>query len=77
MKKWNIFNDNLNSNYAAENKIIYNTEILKSNLCGYIDSYILSTGDITVVAASATQVALKYILIKYILNTYRKLMEQQ
>ena len=58
-KKWNIVNDNSNSNYAAANKIIYNTEKLKSNLCYYNDYYILVTGDITVVAAPATQVALK------------------
>ena len=34
------------------NKIIYNTEDLKSNLCGYNNAYILVTGDITVAVAS-------------------------
>ena len=48
-----------NSNYAAANEITYNTEILKSNLCDYNDAQILVTGDITVVAAPATQVAFK------------------
>ena len=40
-------------------KLPYNTEILKSNLCDYNDAYILVRGDITVVAAPATQVAFK------------------
>ena len=40
-RKWNIFNDNLNSNYAVANEIAYKTEILKSNLCDYNDAYIL------------------------------------
>ena len=56
-RKWNIANDNSNSNYAASNKISHNTKILKSNLCDYNDAYILVTGGITVVAAPATQVA--------------------
>ena len=58
-RKWNIVNDNSNSNYAAANKITYNTEILKSDLCDYNDAYILVTGDITVTAAPATQEAFK------------------
>ena len=58
-RKWNIVNDNSNSNYAAANEITYNTEILKSNISDYNDAYILVTGDITVVAATATQVAFK------------------
>ena len=53
---WDIVNDNSNSNYA---EITCNTEILKSNLCDYNDADILVTGDITVVAAPATQVAFK------------------
>ena len=31
--KWNIVNDNLNTNYDAANEIIYNTEVLKSRFC--------------------------------------------
>ena len=38
---------------------VLNTIILKSNLCGYNDAYILVTGDITVIAARATWVAFK------------------
>ena len=37
-RKWNTVNDNSNSNYASANEIIYNTEILKSNLCDYSDA---------------------------------------
>ena len=58
-RKWNIVNDNSKSNYDATNEITYNTEILKSNLCDYNNVYILVRGDITVVAAPATQVAFK------------------
>ena len=58
-RKWNIVNDNSKSNYGAGNDIIYNTEVLKSNLCGYNDAYILVKGDITVRANPATQVAFK------------------
>ena len=54
-RKWNIISDNSNSNYAAANEITYNTEILKSNLCDYNNACILVTGDITVLAATATQ----------------------
>ena len=39
-RKWNIVNDNLKVNYGVGNKIIYNTEVLKSNLCDYNDAYI-------------------------------------
>ena len=37
------------------NVIIYNTEMLKSNLCDYSDSYFLVSGDITATTAPATQ----------------------
>ena len=37
-KKWNIVNNKSNANYNIENEIIYNTEILKSNLCVYNDA---------------------------------------
>ena len=38
-RKWNIFNDNSNSNYAPANEVTYNTEILEFNLCSYHDAY--------------------------------------
>ena len=58
-RKWNNVNDNSKSNYDATNEITYHTEVLKSNLCDYNDAYILVRGEITVVAAPATQVAFK------------------
>ena len=58
-RQWNIVNDQSNANYDVGNKIIYNTEVLKSNLCIKNDGYILVTGDITVTAACATQVSFK------------------
>ena len=33
---------------------MYNTEVLKSNLCDYNDAYILIKGDITATAAPQT-----------------------
>ena len=58
-RQWNIVNDQSNANYDVGNKIIYNTEVLKSNLCIKNDGYILVTGDITVTAACATHVSFK------------------
>ena len=58
-RKWNIVNDQPNANYDVGNEIIFNTEVLKSNLCDYNDAYILVRGDITVVATPATQVTFK------------------
>ena len=43
-RKWSIVNDQSNANYDVGNKIIYNTEVLKSNLCDYNDAYILVKG---------------------------------
>ena len=34
-RKWNIVNDQSNANHGVGNEIIYNTEVLKSNLCDY------------------------------------------
>ena len=54
-RKRYIVNEQTNSNYDGGNEILYNTEVLKSNLCDYSDTYILVRGDIIVVAALATQ----------------------
>ena len=40
-------------------KIIYDTEVLKSNLYEFNDAYILVRGDVTIIAHQATQVAFK------------------
>ena len=56
-RKWNNFNDQSNVNYDVGNEIIYNTEVLRSNLCDYKNAYILVKGNFTVAAAPATQVS--------------------
>ena len=47
-RKWNIVNDQSNANYNVENEILYNAEVLKSNLCDYNGAYILVKSDIIV-----------------------------
>ena len=47
-RKWNIVNDQSNAIYDVRNEIIYNTEVLKSNLCDYDNAYILVRGNITI-----------------------------
>ena len=37
-RKWNIVNDQSNANYHEGNEIIYNTGMLKYNLCDYNDA---------------------------------------
>ena len=74
-RKWNIVNDISKSNFDATNEITYNTEFLESNLRDYNDAYILVRGDVTVIAASATQVAFK--IVDRLLNVSQKLMKQQ
>ena len=46
--------------YDARNKIIYNTEVLKSNHFDLNDVHILVKGDITVIAGPTTQLVFKY-----------------
>ena len=53
-KLWQ-YNDLPNAKYEVGNEIIYNIELLKSNVCNYSDAYILVKGNITVIAAPATQ----------------------
>ena len=47
-RKWNMVNDQSNANYDIGNEIIYNTEVLKSNLCDYNNAYILVKGNIAI-----------------------------
>ena len=46
-RKWNIANDESKVNYDIGSETVYNTEVLKSNLCDYNNAYILVRGDIT------------------------------
>ena len=71
-----LFNDQSNVNYDVGNGIIYNTEVLKFNLCDYNDVYILVKGDIvTTTHNTPTPVAFKNCA--HSLNVSQKLMEQQ
>ena len=57
-RKWNIVNDQSNANYEVGNEIIYNTEVLKSNL--YNNACILVRGYIVTTTHNiSTQVAFK------------------
>ena len=58
-RKWNIVNDNSTADYDVANEITYNTEVLKSNLCGYNDPYILVRGNNTIMGYQAAQVAFR------------------
>ena len=51
--------DQSNANYDVGNTTIYNTEVLKSNLCDCNEDYLLVRGDITVPPAPATEVSFK------------------
>ena len=46
------------TNYDQGNKIIYNTEDLKSNLCDYNEDYVLVRDKTSIIGHQATQVAL-------------------
>ena len=54
IRKWNIVNDHSNAKYDVGNEIIYNTEVLKSNLGDYNDAYILGRGGINIVGYQLT-----------------------
>ena len=48
-RKWNIVNNQCNANFDAGNGIIYNTELLKSNLRDFNNAYIVVGGYITII----------------------------
>ena len=43
-RKWNMTNDQSNTNYDVGKKFVYNTHVLKSNLGNYNNAYILVRG---------------------------------
>ena len=55
----NIIYHQSNANYDVGNEIIYNTEVLRSNLCNCNDASIIIRANITVLAAPVTEVAFK------------------
>ena len=56
--KRNIVNYQSSASYDVGNEIIYDTEIIKSNLCDYSDAYFQVKGNITIIRHAVTQVAL-------------------
>ena len=58
-RKWNIVNDQSKASYNVGNEIIYNTGLLKPNLCDYNNAYILVRGDITIIGYQVIQVTFK------------------
>ena len=58
-RKWNILNEQSNANYDVANEIIYDTELLKSNLYDYNDVYFLVRDNITIIGHAVTQIASK------------------
>ena len=59
-RKWNIVNDQSNANYDEGKEIIYNKEVLKSNLCNCNTVYILLKGNIDFIGRHlAVEVAFK------------------
>ena len=54
IRKWNIVNDQSNAKYDVWNEIIYNAEVLKSNLGNYNDAYILVRGGINIIGYQLT-----------------------
>ena len=73
-RKWNIANDNSKATYNAAYETTYNTEVLKSYLCGYNDPYNLVIGDVTITENAQTQVSFKNCA--PLLTVSQKLMEQ-
>ena len=55
-RKWNILNEQSNTNYDVANEIIYDTEVLKSNLYDYNDVYFLVRDNITIIGHVVTQI---------------------
>ena len=59
-KKWYVIdNQTAKDKYSQNNSLKFETESVKSSLCGYSDTFILVTGDITVTKNNDTYVAFK------------------
>ena len=57
--QWNNIKDRWNANYDAGNEIIYNTDVLKCNLCDLNDTYIPVRRNVTITRNVASRVAFK------------------
>ena len=57
-RKWYVINDKNNTDYGEGNKdsttVKFKTKVIKSNLCDYLDAYILVTGHITATGGGAS-----------------------
>ena len=58
-RKWEIVNNQSYGKNGERNEVIYNTEVLKSNLSDYNNFYILVKDDIAIKVAPTTQVSFK------------------
>ena len=58
-RKCDIANDQRKLWYSTENEIIYDTEVLKSNLCDYNDVYILVRVSIIIIEHNVARVVFK------------------
>ena len=74
-RKWNTGNVNSKANCDTANKIVYNTEVLKSNLCDYNDAYILVR--VILMSQQLLQHNYHWKIVHHLLNVSQKLMEQQ
>ena len=72
-RKWDIVIDQSHANYDVGNEIIYNTKVLKSNLCDLNEAYILVRGVITMARNIAAQGGFENCapFTKYITGIYR------
>ena len=56
-RKWYVINDQNNTDYGQGNEdsttVKFETKVIKSNLCDYLDAYILVTGNITATGGDA------------------------
>ena len=63
-RKWYIINDQNNTHYSEGDEdsttVIFETKVIKSNLCDYSDTYILVNGNMTATVGNAnTKVVFK------------------
>ena len=58
-RKWKIVNNQSYGKNGERNEVIYNTEVLRSNLSDYNNFYILVKDDIAIKVAPTTQVSFK------------------
>ena len=68
-RNWVEINDDIRGAYPPNKRIRFKTAMLRSNLCDYIDAYILVKGNITVNNTAANNAAKKVIFKNCVLFT--------